>query len=164
VQRQEGDKQIVVGAGPGVVAMLPAAGGLEERGATVSSAETGGEEAVPLGRQGELFEDDRRMSVEAGGENGQPRQGIVNIDPEQAKATDRLLSLLREQVNEAAALRMGREELEGKVRGILVEFRGLVGTLHAEAVNNYLVRSAVLQCKVEWTREEVRRLWGGAVN
>lgn len=109
------------------------------------------------GVQGELFSADLEMV--------RNEEGATSLtsgeDAETFKEGQEVILQVQEIVNEAAANRWGRKELEIELVMVLSQHRRLIGLTAGAGVNAFLIRNCAARLSLQLTEAEVVGLWGG---
>ena len=80
--------------------------------------------------------------------------------PDLFKVTEKVIMLLRQVVNEAAATGVRRDELEDRMRMLLSGYRQLVKTPYQVSVNNFISRACMTTFSLQLSDREIAELWG----
>jgi hypothetical protein len=79
--------------------------------------------------------------------------------PELFKVMEKVIVLLRQMVNEAAATGVRREELEDRIRILLSGYRQLVKTPYQVSINNFIARTCTTNFSLMLSDREIAGLW-----
>lgn len=94
-----------------------------------------------------------------GGQGTMFPEAAVGETPELFKVAEKVIVLLRQMVNDAAATGVRREELEDRIRMLLSGYRQLVKTPYQVSINNFIARTCTTNFSLMLSDREIGELW-----